>query len=163
MSGGGGGVDFQVFSEHLPPTSPICRHLPRFSPHFLLQSHTQHTHTQMHTDAHPVKNNQQPPISFWHAKEGTLKKKKRKKKAQNAAPNCPPYFFKWDIHYASPLPPSSPHLHRSVSTTHSPARSRQLIHWPPSEAALMAGQRMVAKKKLLQECVCMFVCVCVCV
>lgn len=42
-AGGGGGVDFQVFSEHLPPTSPICRHLPRFSPHFLLQSHTQHT------------------------------------------------------------------------------------------------------------------------
>lgn len=43
-SGGGGGVDFQVFSEHLPPTSPICRHLPRFSLHFLLQSHT-HTHS----------------------------------------------------------------------------------------------------------------------
>lgn len=41
-----------------------------------------------------MKNNQQPPISFWHAKEGTLGKKK---KAQNAAPNCPPYFFKWDI------------------------------------------------------------------
>jgi len=31
------------FPEHLPPTSPICRHLPRFSLHFLLQSHTRCT------------------------------------------------------------------------------------------------------------------------
>lgn len=78
----GAGVDFQVFSEHLPPTSPICRHLPRFRPHFLLQAHT-HTHKCTHiranTRTHPVKNNQQPPISFWHTKGGTRKKKRIKK------------------------------------------------------------------------------------
>lgn len=112
-SGDGAGVDFQVFSEHLPPTSPICRHLPRFSPYFLLQSHT-HTHI----NAHPVKNNQQPPISFWHAKEGTLEKKK-KKKMHKMLRQIVLHTFSSGIYYAS--------------TTHSPA------HFSPVDLAAFVG------------------------
>lgn len=41
---------FFSFSEHLPPTSPICRHLPRFSPHFSAAiTHTAHTNNRMQT------------------------------------------------------------------------------------------------------------------
>lgn len=95
-SGGGAGVDFQVFSEHLPPTSPICRHLPRFSLHFLLH----HTHI----NAHPVKNNQQPPISFWHAKEGTLKK------STKCCAKLSSILFQvgYTVHYGCPLISTSP-------------------------------------------------------
>ena len=59
--------------------------------------------------------------------------------------------------YTMPLP-SCLHLHIYIALSPPPTVlqcSRQLICWPPSEAALMAGQRIAAKKNnLLQECSC---------
>lgn len=107
----------------------------------------------MHTDAHPVKNNQQPPISFWHAKEGTLKKKKKHKMLRQIVLHT----FSSGI-YTMPLP-SRLHLHIYITLSPPPTvlqRYRQLICWPPHEAALMAGQRMAGKK--FQECSCVCLC-----
>lgn len=110
----------------------------------------------MHTDAHPVKNNQQPPISFWHAKEGTLKKKHKMLR------QIVLHTFSSGI-YTMPLP-SCLHLHISIALSPPPTvlcRSRQLIYWPLYEAALMAGQQTAATKlqKLLYVHIYMVMCV----
>lgn len=107
----------------------------------------------MHTDAHLVKNNQQPPISFWHPKEGTLKKKKKKHKMLR---QIVLHTFSSGI-YTMPFP-SCLHLHIYIAQSLPPTVlqcSCQLICWPSSEAALMAGQRMAAKNyyKIVVVCV----------
>lgn len=65
--------------------------------------------------------------------------------------------------YTMPLP-SCLHLHIYIALSPPPTvlqRSCQLICWPSSEAALMAGQRMAAEKNYYKNVVLCVVCVCV--
>lgn len=109
----------------------------------------------MHTDAHPVKNNQQPPISFWHAKEGTLKK------STKCCAKLSSILFQ--VGYTLCL---SPPAFISTSTSlclHHPQSCSALASW---SAGLRVRQRwwldsgwlQKKKKKLLQECSCVCVC-----
>lgn len=110
----------------------------------------------MHTDAHPVKNNQQPPISFWHAKEGTLKK------STKCCAKLSSILFQ--VGYTLCL---SPPAFISTSTSlclHHPQSCNAPASW---SAGLRVKQRWWLDSGWLQKnyyknvvwCVCVFVCV----